>query len=85
MLFFLKYLSTLWGPMRIFGSYLVLLCAAGLFRTYAEAEHALPAVRKLFPTAFIIAFDGGQPLALSKARQKESSVTVVTEEVRIVK
>lgn len=61
------------------------LCAAGLFRTYAEAEHALPAVRKLFPTAFIIAFDGGQPLALSKARQKESSVTVVTEEVRIVK
>ena len=61
------------------------LCAAGLFRTYAEAERALPAVRKLFPTAFIIAFDNGQPLALSKARKKESSVTVVTEEVRIVK
>ncbi len=61
------------------------LCAAGLFRTYAEAERALPAVKKLFPTAFIIAFDSGQPLALSKARKKESSVTVVTEEVRIVK
>ena len=30
MLFFLKYLSPLWGPMRIFGSYLVLLCASGL-------------------------------------------------------
>ena len=52
------------------------LCAAGLFRTYAEAERALPAVRKLFPTAFIIAFDNGQPLELSKARKKESSVTV---------
>lgn len=61
------------------------LCAAGLFRTYAEAELALPAVRRIFPSAFIIAFDGGQPLALSNARKKESSVRVVTEEVRIVK
>lgn len=61
------------------------LCAAGLFRTYAEAEQALPAVRRIFPSAFIIAFDGGQPLTLSKARKKESSVKVITEEVRIVK
>ena len=61
------------------------LCAAGLFRSYSEAEQALPAVRRIFPSAFIIAFDGGQPLSLSKARKKESSVTVVTEEVRIVK
>ena len=62
-----------------------MLCAAGLFRTYAEAEQALPSARRLFPSAFIIAFDGGQPLALAKARQKESSVKVITEEVHIVK
>ena len=61
------------------------LCAVGLFRSYADAEDALSAVRRKFPSAFIIAFDGGQPLALSKARKKESSVKVVTEEVRIVK
>lgn len=61
------------------------LCAAGLFRTYAEAEMALPSVRRLFPSAFIIAFDGGQPMALSKARKKESSVKVITEEIHIVK
>ena len=30
MLFFLRYLSPYWGPMRIFGSYLVLLCASAL-------------------------------------------------------
>ena len=61
------------------------LCAAGLFRTYADAEQALSAVRRKFPSAFIIAFDGGQPLALSKARKQESSVKIITEEVRIVK
>ena len=61
------------------------LCAAGLFRTYADAEQALSAVRRKFPSAFIIAFDSGQPLALAKARKKESSVKVITEEVRIVK
>lgn len=61
------------------------LCAAGLFRTYTEAELALPAVRRLFPTAFVIAFDNGKPLSLSKARKQESSVKVITEEVRIVK
>ena len=61
------------------------LCAAGLFRAYADAEQVLPAVRRKFPSAFIIAFENGQPLALAKARKKESSVKVVTEEVRIVK
>ena len=61
------------------------LCAAGLFRSYADAEQVLPAVRRKFPSAFIIAFDGGQPLVLAKARKKESSVKVITEEVRIVK
>ena len=61
------------------------LCAAGVFRTYADAEQALSQVRRLFPSAFIIAFDNGEPLALSKARKKESSVKVITEEVRIVK
>lgn len=45
MLFFLKYLSVLWGPMRIFGSYLVLLCAAGLAASFV-VQHWLP---KLFP------------------------------------
>lgn len=62
------------------------LYAAGVFRTYAEAESALAQVKKAgFPSAFIIAFDGGQSLSLSKARQKESSVKIVTEEFKIVK
>ena len=62
------------------------LYAAGLFRSYAEAEQALGAVRRAgFPSAFVIAFDGGAPLSLSKARKKESSVKVITEEVHIVK
>ena len=61
------------------------LYAAGLFRTYADAEQALSAVRRSFPSAFVIAFDGGAPIGLSKARKKESSVKVITEEVRIVK
>ena len=60
--------------------------AAGLWRTYDEAEAALASVRHAgFPTAFIVAFDDGQPLALQKARKKESSVKVITEEVHIVK
>lgn len=62
------------------------LYAAGLFRSYADAEEALGAVRRAgFPSAFVIAFDGGKPLSLSAARKKESSVKVITEEVRIVK
>ena len=62
------------------------LYAAGLFRSYAEAEQALGAVRRAgFPSAFVIAFDGGSPIGLQKARKKESSVKVVTEEVRIVR
>ena len=60
--------------------------AAGLFRTYAEAEAAQAAVRKAgHKNAIIIAFEDGKSLALSKARQKESSVKVITEEIRIVK
>ncbi len=35
MLFFLKYLSAIWGPMRMFGSYLVLLCAGALVASFA--------------------------------------------------
>ena len=62
------------------------LYAAGLFRTFAEAEQAVSQVRKAgFSSAFVIAFDGGQPLSLSKAKQKESSVKVVTEDFKIVK
>ena len=53
---------------------------------YDEAEEALSSVKKAgFPSAFIIAFDDRQSVALSKARKKESSVKVITEEVRIVK
>ena len=60
--------------------------AAGVFRTYAEAEAALAAARKAgHKNAVIVAFEDGKSLALSKARQKESSVKVITEEVRIVK
>ena len=62
-----------------------MLSAAGLFRTYAEAEQALSQVKKVFPTAFVIAFEDGSPLSVSKARKKESSVKVITEEVHIVK
>ena len=62
------------------------LYAAGVFQTYAEAEAALAACRAAgHKSAIIIAFENGAPLALSKARQKESSVKVVTEEVHIVK
>ena len=60
--------------------------AAGLFRSYEEAETALRDVRRAgFPSAFVIAFDGGTPLSLQKARKKESSVKIITEEVKIVK
>jgi hypothetical protein len=60
--------------------------AAGLFRTYADAEAALAAVRKAgHKNAIIVAFEDGKTLSLAKARQKESSVKVITEEVRIVK
>ena len=34
MLFFFRYLSAVWGPMRIFGSYLVLLCASALVASF---------------------------------------------------
>ena len=61
------------------------LYAAGVFRSFDAAEQALPLVRRVFPSAFVIAFDDGKPLSLSKARQKESSVKVITEEVHIVK
>ena len=60
--------------------------AAGLFRTYAEAEAALAAVKKAgHKNAILVAFDDGKSLSLAKARQKESSVKVITEEVHIVK
>lgn len=62
------------------------LYAAGLFKTYKEAETALGQVRRAgFREAFIIAYDGGRSISVKKAREKESSVTVVTEEVHIVK
>lgn len=61
-------------------------CAAGIFRSFSEAETALSAIRRAgFPSAFIIAFDNGKTLPLAQARKKESSVKVITEEVRIVK
>ena len=48
MLFFLKYLSAIWGPMRIFGSYLVLLCTAGLFAAVV-VQHWLPRLFRFMP------------------------------------
>ena len=60
--------------------------AAGVFRTYVEAEAALAAVRKAgHKNAIVVAFEDGRSLSLAKARQKESSVKVITEEVRLVK
>jgi len=60
--------------------------AAGLFRTYAEAEQALSSVRRAgFPSAYVIAFENGKSITLQQARKKESSVKVITEEVRIVR
>lgn len=62
------------------------LCAAGLFRTYAEAEKALSKVKKAgFKTAFVIAYEDRSPIAVKKARENETSVTVITEEIHIVK
>lgn len=58
----------------------------GAFRTYAEASAALPKVKRAgFPGAYMVAFDNGKSLSVSKARQKESQIRVVTEEVRIVR
>jgi hypothetical protein len=63
-----------------------ILCAAGLFRSFSDAETALSAIRRAgFPSAFIIAFDNGKSISLAQAKKKESSVKVITEEVRIVK
>lgn len=62
------------------------LCAAGVFKNYAAAEAALPTVRRAgFPTAFVIAFEDGKPISVQKARQKESSIKVIEEEVHIVR
>lgn len=58
----------------------------GVFRTYAEATSALSKVKKAgFSGAYVIAFENNKALAIAKARQKETQVRVVTEEVRIVK
>lgn len=60
--------------------------AAGAFRTYDEAKAALPKVKRAgFSGAYIVAFENGKSISVSKARQKESQVRVVTEEVRIVR
>ena len=62
------------------------LYAAGLFRTYAEAKAALPKVKNAgFPNALIIAYRDGKSLSVNRARQLESEITIVKEEVRIVK
>lgn len=62
------------------------LYAAGLFRTYAEAKAALPKVKSAgFPNALIIAYRDGKSLSVNRARQLESQITVLKEEVRIVK
>jgi len=58
----------------------------GAFRTYAEANAALPKVKRAgFPSAFMVAFENGKSTTVSKARQKESQVRVVTEDVHIVR
>ena len=62
------------------------LYAAGLFRTYAEAKAALPKVKNAgFPNALIIAYRDGKSLSVNRARQLESQITVLKEEVHIVK
>lgn len=59
--------------------------AAGCWRKYAEAESALTSVKRAgFASAFIVAFQDGRPLSLSKARKQEAAVKVVSEEIRIV-
>ncbi|MGI6494631.1 MAG: hypothetical protein ACOX5G_00795 [Kiritimatiellia bacterium] len=47
MLFFLKYLSSVWGPMRIFGSYAVLLCASALVSAFVVQRFLPRFFRKL--------------------------------------
>ena len=62
------------------------LYAAGLFRTYADAQNALPKVRKAgFQSAYIIAYKDGKSISVKNARAAESSITILDEEVRIVK
>lgn len=58
----------------------------GAFHSFAEANSALPKVRRAgFSSAFVVAFENGKSITVSKARQKESQVRVVTEDVHIVK
>lgn len=62
------------------------LYTAGLFRTYKEAEAALPKVRKAgFSSAYVVAYDNGKSIAVKTARTKEQSIKVVDEQVHIVK
>ena len=62
------------------------LYAAGLFKTFADAQNALPKVRKAgFQSAYIIAYKDGKSIAVKAARAAESAITVVEEEVRIIK
>lgn len=56
----------------------------GLFRSYKEVSAALKTVKTKIPGAYAFAFENGKPLPVAKAREKESSITVVSEEVRII-
>ena len=62
------------------------LYAAGLFRTYSDAQSALLKVRKAgFQSAYIISYKDGKTIPVKAARTAEASITVLEEEVRIVK
>jgi len=62
------------------------LYAAGLFRTFGEAQSALSKVKKAgFSSAYIIAYKSGKSISVKNARAAENAVTIVEEEVRIVK
>lgn len=56
----------------------------GIFRKYADAQSALKKVKPKFSGAYVVAYENGKPLQIAKAREKESKITVVSEEVRIV-
>lgn len=56
----------------------------GIFPKYKDASDALKKVKAKIPGAYIVAYENGKPLQIAKAREKESKITVVDEEVRII-
>ncbi|MBQ0025419.1 MAG: PD40 domain-containing protein [Bacteroidales bacterium] len=56
----------------------------GLFRTYSEVSSALKQVKAKIPGAYAVAWQDGKSITVQKAKELESKIKVVEEQVRIV-